>query len=97
MTTYHNVLQMLTHQQIHELLVETFGGSRAKYYTLDEIPLNKLLAKLEKSCCPACGKEFIHSVDGGAKHSEVWFCVSCHWKYDNDKLDEFCVKCKGSI
>jgi hypothetical protein len=47
-STYLDVLKMLTHQQTQELLKETFGEKNARYHTLDEISLNRLIAKLSE-------------------------------------------------
>ena len=50
----HKVLANLTSQQCKALLVKTFGEKNAKYHTLDEIPLNRLIAEIR----PNCNKEF---------------------------------------
>jgi hypothetical protein len=45
--TYPDMLKKLSHQQVKELLVENFGETNAKYHTLDEISLQKLITKIE--------------------------------------------------
>jgi hypothetical protein len=40
------VYNKLTHQQIIELMTESFGEKNRKYHTLDEIPLYKLINKV---------------------------------------------------
>jgi hypothetical protein len=47
-STFFEVLDRLTTAQTQELLKETFGEKNARYHTLDEIPLNKLIAKLSE-------------------------------------------------
>jgi hypothetical protein len=44
--TYHEVLKCITHQKCKEALIENFGSVNAKYHTLDEIPLYKLIEKV---------------------------------------------------
>ena len=48
MPTCFEVYSKLARPQIQELLRESFGETNAKYHTLDEIPLCKLIAKVER-------------------------------------------------
>jgi hypothetical protein len=76
---FFEVLKCLTHNQLQELLTETFGAN-AKYCTVDEIPLYKLLAKIPKEKCPICDVEFIQQTQGGHKDNEGhWVCLNCYW------------------
>ncbi len=96
---YRTVLSKLTTQQIRDLLVENFGESHAKYHTLDEIQLSKLIAKLppdavkeleqyQTQTCSNCGKQFNPSVHGGKEINEKWFCLDCYWNYEEEELTQ---------
>ena len=83
---YREVLQELSYQQIRELLKENFGEENARYHTLDEIPLERLITKIPKSICPSCGKEFIPNIEGGKELEGKWFCLDCFWNDDEVTL-----------
>jgi hypothetical protein len=76
---YREILKELTHKQIQELLIESFGAMHAKYLTLDEIPLYKLIAKIPRVTCPVCKKGFIPNIDGGKEIKGVWYDLDCYW------------------
>lgn len=76
---YADVLKELTTKQVKELIVENFGEENSRYHTLDEIPLYKLIAKLNKSKCPNCGKEFVPNIEGGKEVDGIWIDLNCYW------------------
>ena len=80
------VLKELSHQQTKELLVESFGEENSRYHTLDEIPLYKLINKLQKPRCPNCEKEFVPNIEGGKEINSAWFCLDCIWNQSEDEL-----------
>ena len=43
--TWKEVYPKFSHQQIKELLIDSFGEKEAKFHTLDEIPFCKLINK----------------------------------------------------
>jgi hypothetical protein len=74
-----DVLAELSTAQVRDLMVENFGEENSRYHTLDEIPFYKLIAKIPKSKCSCCGKEFIPNIEGGKKIIDVWVCLDCFW------------------
>ncbi len=79
-----DILCELTHIQIQELLIESFGEKNKKFHTLDEISLNRLLTKIPKTKCNNCGKEFIANVEGYKIIDKLCYCLDCYW---NDNIE----------
>lgn len=90
---YRQVLAELTHKQIKELMVENFGAENSRYHTLDELRLQKLLAKIEMAKCPKCRKDFNPNIHGGKEVNGVWFCLDCYWENDSEELEAITPLC----
>lgn len=86
---YVEVLKELQHEQVKELMVESFGTENSRYHTLDEIPLYKLEVKLKKDKCVCCGKEFVFNIEGGKELNDALFCLDCYWNNSEEELVSF--------
>jgi ribosomal protein L37AE/L43A len=74
-----DILKELIIEQTKELLTENFGTVNSRYHTTDEIPFYKLIAKINKTVCPVCGKTFVLNLEGGAEIDGAWICLNCYW------------------
>jgi hypothetical protein len=82
------VIAELTHKQIKEIMLESFGPRNAIYHTLDEVPFQKLINKIPKTICPICGKEFIPNIEGFKEINNKIIDLNCYWNNDEEKLDQ---------